>query len=178
MFNKKKQQGNENPRRELTEEESRALEMALRVGLERNKVERGEIQVDEIKGKHAEELRERAYNMMREKNINPNDVDSKTIEDWIEDQIKNPSAYRMKVRLRNQRLLRDFGKGGRFEGRKLDPRALFKGDELEQVAAEPGGVREALEMKQSIPIAVNYLRFLQKEGHETFSGLEYDKVNY
>jgi hypothetical protein len=151
--------------------------------VEKNKISRsaiddGDVRYDTVQGKHAEELREKAYDLLRKGGVNINKVKPETIEDWIAEQIKEPSKKREFIRERNKQLLKDFGKGGKFEGHRLDPKALFKDDELEEVAFQPGGIVEAMSMKSSIPTVIGYLRHLQSEGYETYSGLDYKHVKY
>lgn len=164
--------------RELSEEELKALDRNARAGISRSAIEDGDMRTDTMEGKLDNLWHKRGLSMLEERNLPLTNKTLEVLAEWVKEQVSNVTQKRNEIRERNMKLIKQFSKGGRFEGRKLDPRAFFKGDELEEVALEPGGITDAMAMKSSLPTALAYLAFLQKEGHDTFAEIDYTKVLY
>lgn len=164
--------------RELNEAELDALELNSKAGVSRSSLESGEMRSDTMEGKLETRWRSTGLRMLEERNMPLTDKTLEILDAWVKEQVMNVTERRNEIRERNMKLMKQFSKGGRFEGRSLDPRAFFKGDELEEVAMEPGGINDAMAMKSSLPTALAYLAFLQKEGHDTFAEIDYKTVLY
>lgn len=164
--------------RELNEEELKALELNSKAGISRSALENGEMHSETMEGKLENDWHDIGMKAMQEKGIKITKNTLAALDAWVKDQVANVTARRNAVRERNMKLIKEFGPGGRFAGRTLDKRALFKGDEMEDIAMKPGGISDAMSMKSSLPTAIAYLNFLKKEGYETYADVPYDKVIY
>ena len=173
--------------RELTEEELHALDLNSKAGISRSALESGDVNSETMEGKleenwHAVGMKAYEERALAEKDMEDGFKITKkslaALDEWVTLQVQSVTQRRNEIRERNMKLIKEFSKGGRFEGRTLDPRAFFKGDEMEEVATKPGGIADAMSMKSSLPTAIAYLSFLQEEGYDIFANIKYNKVIY